>query len=43
MAFENSAVHDMIREYLERMPEDHTPVKARFFFGLKEKEDAEET
>ena len=28
MAFENSAVHDMIREYLERMPEDHTPVKA---------------
>ena len=28
MAFENSAVHDMILEYLERLPQDHTPVKA---------------
>ena len=28
MAFENSAVHDMILEYLARLPQDHTPVKA---------------
>ena len=28
MAFEKSAMHKKIQEYLRRLPADHTPVKA---------------